>query len=201
MDIKGRPSALLASWGLELRENVPEKGRGVFADCSFKPGSTLKLQSFNCAFRPAECLRAAGEDILVCRPYVFCVSSNEAEMRCHHCFQPPSANATLLRCSRCKYSLYCSEQCQRKSWSLWHKQECAALITVAPNRPSESMLLLARLCWRRQKEENLKPPKAFTPDTILEPIFSDIDHLLSRMSRSDYLGSESSKSLIVYVPR
>lgn len=47
--------------------------------------------------------------------------------QCSQCGKPDEAG-TLLRCSRCKLAYYCSELCQRASWST-HRSVCAAHTT------------------------------------------------------------------------
>ena len=52
---------------------------------------------------------------------------------CSNCKQPPKKREDLKRCSRCQFTRYCSELCQRKDWD-FHRFACSVvakkLITV-----------------------------------------------------------------------
>ncbi|CAF0800959.1 unnamed protein product [Brachionus calyciflorus] len=41
------------------------------------------------------------------------------------CFNCSVEKETLLRCSKCKLALYCSTECQKKSWATHHKSLCS----------------------------------------------------------------------------
>mmetsp|Transcript_40331 Transcript_40331/g.108212 ORF Transcript_40331/g.108212 Transcript_40331/m.108212 type:complete len:404 (-) Transcript_40331:937-2148(-) len=80
-----------------------------------------------------------GEILLSTEPYAFVVNSDIAVSHCHNCLQ----NKKELRsCSGCKIARshffcdnvvpwftfcrrYCGVECQKKSWSRWHRWECA----------------------------------------------------------------------------
>ena len=40
--------------------------------------------------------------------------------------QPPKKGEDLKRCSRCQFTRYCSEQCQRKDWD-FHRFACSVV--------------------------------------------------------------------------
>jgi hypothetical protein len=89
-----------------------------------------------------------GQDIAGAQDaYVYVVLSSESERRCHHCL---TAQADLHRCSRCKKCWYCNATCQKRAWELWHKQECSVL--SKNDKVTDSILLMARLLWKRKKE-------------------------------------------------
>ncbi|ELR25095.1 SET and MYND domain containing 3, putative [Acanthamoeba castellanii str. Neff] len=48
---------------------------------------------------------------------------------------------------------YCNTECQRKDWAAVHKEECGMIQSVAPHKPTSSMLLMWRVLIRRIKEE------------------------------------------------
>lgn len=48
---------------------------------------------------------------------------------CYVCGKEGSPDLKLQRCSRCKCSLYCSADCQKKGWSQGHKLECKIIAT------------------------------------------------------------------------
>ena len=44
------------------------------------------------------------------------VSSASVYSVCFNCKHPPKKGEDLKRCSRCQFTRFCSEQCQRKDW-------------------------------------------------------------------------------------
>jgi len=46
---------------------------------------------------------------------------------CSQCNTVNDTHSKLQKCSLCKYSRYCSAQCQKASWSLKHKEMCPLL--------------------------------------------------------------------------
>jgi len=49
---------------------------------------------------------------------------DKAVNSCYECGKEASSDLKLKRCTRCKYTLYCSLTCQKKGWSQGHKDEC-----------------------------------------------------------------------------
>ena len=54
------------------------------------------------------------------------VSSASVYSVCSNCKQPPKKGEDLKRCSRCQFTRYCSEQCQRKDWD-FHRFACSVV--------------------------------------------------------------------------
>ena len=54
------------------------------------------------------------------------VSSASVYSVCSNCKQPPKKGEDLKRCSRCHFTRYCSEQCQRKDWD-FHRFACSVV--------------------------------------------------------------------------
>ena len=54
------------------------------------------------------------------------VSSASVYSVCSNCKQPPKKGEDLKRCSRCQFTHYCSEQCQRKDWD-FHRFACSVV--------------------------------------------------------------------------
>lgn len=56
-----------------------------------------------------------------------------------------------FRCNGCKFIHYCSSNCQKSDW-IDHKEECKMLQKVSPNKPTESIRMLARIIQKKDKE-------------------------------------------------
>ena len=56
----------------------------------------------------------------------FAVSSASVYSVCSNCKHPPKKGEDLKRCSRCQFTRYCSEQCQRKDWD-FHRFSCSVV--------------------------------------------------------------------------
>ncbi|KAF9729432.1 hypothetical protein PMIN02_002903 [Paraphaeosphaeria minitans] len=50
---------------------------------------------------------------------------------CSTCTRPPPSGHSLLRCSRCKRTYYCSRTCQKQAWKT-HKADCDPASTPSP---------------------------------------------------------------------
>ncbi|XP_047677525.1 histone-lysine N-methyltransferase SMYD3 [Tachysurus fulvidraco] len=85
----------------------------------------------------------AGQKIYSTEPFVFCVSEKSLNSTCQSCL---SKGESLLRCSQCKASRYCSVQCQKEDWPE-HKRECKCLQRVYPRVPTDSVRLTARIIF------------------------------------------------------
>lgn len=132
-------------------------------------------------------LQSAGQDVLRSKPLIYVLSSNGLTTRCHHCLSEPEDASKLMRCSRCKFACYCSAQCQKKAWEAWHQRECPAIQSIAPAKPTETVLLMARLFWRRKREESSKGNKSSMMPlnsfgTTIESLFDDAQFLTSSSS-------------------
>jgi hypothetical protein len=62
-----------------------------------------------------------GSVIFENEPYAHVVASQERSTICSSCFK---SSTNLLICSKCQFSRYCSQTCQRNDWSSGHKSEC-----------------------------------------------------------------------------
>ncbi|PIL27060.1 hypothetical protein GSI_10199 [Ganoderma sinense ZZ0214-1] len=51
------------------------------------------------------------------------IEATSSLARCRKCAKEEAGDLTLLRCSRCKTTLYCSEACQKADWKA-HKLQC-----------------------------------------------------------------------------
>ncbi len=40
---------------------------------------------------------------------------------------------------------YCSRECQREDWNLYHSQDCTCIQRISPHQPTQTILLMARL--------------------------------------------------------
>jgi hypothetical protein len=69
---------------------------------------------------------------------------------------------------------------------MWHQQECAALQSVAPARPTETVLLMARMFWRRAKESVTKTSVEKGKRRCIESTYSDVEFLMSSAQPSFY---------------
>ena len=87
-----------------------EKGRGIRATKDFRVGNL----------------------IISAEPFAYVLFEAMAEHVCHQCFnmvirdKQGQPTTQLLRCSSCKFSRYCSRECQKKAWKT-HKKECMAI--------------------------------------------------------------------------
>jgi hypothetical protein len=126
-----------------------------------------------------ECAAGRGRYVVAARdlePGTIVMMSTAAAMapvsacsnRCNFCLQSPSLMAPsekMLRCSRCRSVLYCSQACQKADWAE-HKPECAAAVVewlgtaVAP-ADAANVRLLGRLQggqWLRKDGEAAAGP-------------------------------------------
>jgi SET and MYND domain-containing protein len=100
------------------------------------------------AFSPGDLVFSASPLVSILRP-------KNLSRYCSNCFAAGNEIGSLKRCSQCKYVYYCSEPCQKSHW-IEHKEECQSLVKIHPNRPTETLLLMARLLREKQKQSLLK---------------------------------------------
>lgn len=62
---------------------------------------------------------------------------------CQNCLLPKPS----LKCSACKEIYYCSRECQKKDFKIFHKWECRAFKKCRPNIPNSAIRLFARLLY------------------------------------------------------
>ena len=88
------------------------------------------------------------------KPYAAVPLPSLRELHCMACLRACAGSAKLLRCSRCRWTRYCSAACQKSDWAL-HKHECAALgdgssqLHQLSDAPLADVLLIGRCLWRR----------------------------------------------------
>ncbi|KAK3563581.1 hypothetical protein QTP86_030934 [Hemibagrus guttatus] len=99
----------------------PGKGNGLRALSELKPGDLIYSSE----------------------PFAFCVAEKFLKSTCQTCL---CRGESLLRCSQCKSSRYCSVQCQKEAWPE-HKRECKHLQHVYPRVPTDSVRLTARIIF------------------------------------------------------
>ncbi|GAA5826845.1 hypothetical protein JCM5353_005417 [Sporobolomyces roseus] len=123
--------------------SIPGKGRGLTANESFAPGSTILSTS----------------------PLISVLDNRNLPVRCSACYRLSEDSASqkvLQQCSLCHIVQYCSASCQTQDWKL-HKMECKALRTMASNAkgkgkgretfvPDTSVRALGRLLWLSEVE-------------------------------------------------
>ncbi|XP_053964507.1 SET and MYND domain-containing protein 4 [Anastrepha ludens] len=68
-----------------------------------------------------------GEEILVEKPFVAVLLEKFAKTHCDNCF---IRTAVPVACPKCADVLYCSEECQSKASSTYHRYECGILPTI-----------------------------------------------------------------------
>uniref|UniRef100_H2Y4A3 [histone H3]-lysine(4) N-trimethyltransferase n=1 Tax=Ciona savignyi TaxID=51511 RepID=H2Y4A3_CIOSA len=122
--------------GIELIKTA-KKGRGLKATKKFETGQTVLKQD----------------------PYAYAVMSSHIDVVCHFCLKAPGQPGVpvedLHRCTACKFAQYCSKECQKKAW-VEHKAECAAIKRITPGKPVDQTRLVARILWRKKREQDLK---------------------------------------------
>jgi len=89
----------------------------------------------------------AGTLILDSPPFAFTLSQQHHRTHCHYCFEPGNA---LQRCSRCKYAMYCSVDCQRAAWRDHHRVECGSEYVA------DSVALACRVFRKKEQKACLK---------------------------------------------
>ncbi|ORX40489.1 hypothetical protein BD324DRAFT_677953 [Kockovaella imperatae] len=140
--------------GVRIKQSVG-RGRGLFAESSFKPGAR----------------------ILRTKPIVAVNSTKNLSTFCSACHLAPGDIAiargqrnsaiTLKRCQGCRIVHYCSQGCQTGDWT-FHREECRAhkrlRVEYAKFRPNarldedlswimdERFRAVGRLCWARKRE-------------------------------------------------
>lgn len=101
----------------------------------------------------------AGTLLLPGIPFAYVLNAETAPSNCHRCLATPAAAAsdapapTLRTCSKCKFALYCNQDCQKAAWPE-HKTECAAIKNVGVEGvPHELVRLVSRTLFKRAQME------------------------------------------------
>jgi len=110
-------------------------------------------------------MASVGDFLLESSCYAHVISSESVlESVCDSCLEtrnifdniPPNK---LFRCSKCRQSYYCNNQCQKRAWSL-HKYECKYLQNIAPKSPPSVVKLILRILFKNKlnpKEKEILP--------------------------------------------
>lgn len=120
----------------------PGKGRGIRATTKIMPGSV----------------------ILKVLPYSYIVKEEMAHCVCHYTLnlaipkapgeQPPNYS----KCSNCKFARYESKQAQKDDWKD-HKEECKAMVRVAPKKFNNETRLVAKMLNKLKRFEGKSCPE------------------------------------------
>lgn len=101
----------------------------------------------------------AGTLLLPGIPFAYVLNAETAPSNCHRCLATPAAAAsdapapTLRSCSKCKFALYCDQNCQKAAWPD-HKTECAAIKKIGVESvPEELVRLVSRTLFKRAHME------------------------------------------------
>jgi len=101
----------------------------------------------------------AGTLLLPGIPFAYVLNAETAPSNCHRCLATPAAAAsdapapTLRTCSKCKFALYCDQNCQKSAWPD-HKTECAAIKKIGvESAPHEQVRLVSRTLFKRAQME------------------------------------------------
>ncbi|XP_069496525.1 histone-lysine N-methyltransferase SMYD3-like [Ambystoma mexicanum] len=92
----------------------------------------------------------AGDLLYRATPYVYTVCKSGGRQACDFCLELPER---LLRCSGCKFVKYCGLRCQREAWPD-HRRECKCLKSIQPERPLETVRLVARAIFKLLKKSH-----------------------------------------------
>ena len=96
-----------------------------------------------------------GDLILAEDPFVFTVSSNQVETRCHNCLawlaqEEDEEIPARSRCSACRYSRYCSKKCQVRSYRYLEMTGWGNVFmcSIGRNRTGRSAIKQSARRWR-----------------------------------------------------
>jgi len=117
-------------------------------------------------------------------PFAYVLNAETAPSNCHRCLATPAAAAsdapapTLRTCSKCKFALYCDQNCQKAAWAD-HKMECAAIKKVGVEGvPHELVRLVSRTLFKRAQMEKdgieRDAAEVFMKSTELEALDMDL---------------------------
>ncbi|XP_047481378.1 histone-lysine N-methyltransferase SMYD3-like isoform X1 [Penaeus chinensis] len=103
-----------------------------------------RYYAFRARVRPKRNVKK-GEVVLTSEPFVYAVAGAHRLIYCDQCLASSQKKA-LYTCPNCQFLRYCSKDCERKASDI-HRFECPALKRMAPDYPTESVRLLARLIF------------------------------------------------------
>jgi len=100
-------------------------------------------------------MASVGELLLESSCYAHVISSESIlDSVCDNCLDTPNIfdnvpPTKLFRCSKCRQSYYCNNQCQKRAWSL-HKFECKYLQNISPKSPPSVVKLILRILFKNK---------------------------------------------------
>lgn len=79
----------------------------------------------------------------ICIGDVFTVESIKmGYLMCCYCYKK---NAEFI-CGKCKHTSFCSKECQKKAWRIWHRNTCNSSKVLKPERrPIEKIVLVGSI--------------------------------------------------------
>lgn len=108
------------------------------------------------------------------KPYVYCLQQDQFTERCETCFK---LSTNLMKCSKCRFSQYCSKQCQIELWK-FHKTECGYQTKyntqIYPSFIFECIRLIKKL--KTDKNENFSEI-VFGKSRSLNDLISHVDKI------------------------
>ncbi|KAK4155397.1 hypothetical protein C8A00DRAFT_42028 [Chaetomidium leptoderma] len=98
----------------------------------------------------------AGREIYHVHPLTGAIYANNKSF-CHHCCEdtqdvlggPSKAALQTKACTGCRAARFCSKECQKSAWPLYHKEECK-LLQKAPNMTAQNLITHRLLFWHRR---------------------------------------------------
>ncbi|XP_037806669.1 SET and MYND domain-containing protein 4 [Lucilia sericata] len=94
-----------------------------------------------------------GEEILIEKPFVAVLLEKFSKSHCDHCF---IRTAIPVACPKCADVIYCSEKCQQRAMSSYHKYECGMLPTIWRSGASVNCHMALRIFANKPVEEFLQ---------------------------------------------
>lgn len=91
-----------------------------------------------------------GQVVLMENPYASVVSDQLLQIHCQSCLQRMQKK---FRCNGCKFIHYCSVNCQKNDWNE-HKEECKMIQKISPNKPTETVRMLARILQKKDSKDD-----------------------------------------------
>lgn len=109
------------------------------------------------------------EVIVVEKPLVQAINGPMCKLACHYCFKEMIG---ALRCSGCKYTYYCCQDCQMADWKKGHKKECKVfkgLEIILGNEPDGIVAMGVKMFIQIEELKNMELKKVLD-DMVHFPI-------------------------------